>query len=85
MNEQERIWERLTVEARKEVPPTVDVAHATWARIREPRMTADPIMAAMAGLSALAAAVVLMYAGQAWSMLHDPLTGLLAAMDPVLQ
>lgn len=77
--------EKLSARARKDVPPPVDVTQAVLARIQSERRPQVDAVAVLAGSSAAAAVIVLAYALQAWSSMRDPISSMLASMNPVLQ
>jgi hypothetical protein len=84
MNEEE-LLRTLARSAKTQPPPAVDVAGAVVQRIRSPRSNADSPLIWMAGLSAAAAAILLVYSVGLWSAWRDPVTELLLSTTPVLQ
>lgn len=81
----ERFLKDLAARARAEEPPRAEVVDAVLARIRVERSERMDVMEVFAGASAAAAAIVVAYAVQAWSALQDPITSMLASMNPGLQ
>ncbi len=84
MNE-ERLLRRMGELARGESVPRFDVSGAVLRSIRTARLQSDAPLAIFAGISAMAAAVVLAYAVETWSAWQDPIAGLLCSMETVLQ
>ena len=84
MNEEE-LLRTLARSARKEPLPPVDISGPVLHDIRAYRRKIDPPMAVMAGLSAVAAAIVLFYSTGLWSAWQDPMTAMLLSNTPVLQ
>jgi hypothetical protein len=84
MNE-EQLLRTLGRSARMQSPPTMDVSGPVLRHIRAFRRQVDPPMAVMAGLSAVAAAILLVYSTSLWSAWQDPMTAMLLSNTPVLQ
>ena len=81
---QEDLLIRLARLARQEAPPAIRVSDRVVRRIPLGRPTVDVPLAVLAGASAAAAVIVLVYAAHAWSAWQDPITGLLFSMNMVL-
>lgn len=81
----ERLLKDLVARARQDQPPKTEVVDAVLTRIQAERPAQIDAMEIMAGASAAAAVIVLAYALQAWSALNDPMTSMLASLNPVLQ
>jgi hypothetical protein len=84
MNDEE-LLKTLARSAKTEPPPAVNVAGPVLRRIQDLRRNADSPLIWMAGLSAAAAAILLVYSVGLWSAWRDPMTELLLSTTPVLQ
>ena len=79
-------FERLARTARIEPVPPLDVADRVLATLRRPAATPSEMLplCLMAGLSVLAASIMVAVAADAWLPLLDPVAGLFQAITPVL-
>jgi hypothetical protein len=84
MNE-EQLLKTLARSARQQAAPPVDVSGRVLRDIRMPRTSVDSPMALMAGLSAVAALIMLAYTAGLYSAWQDPMTEMLLSSIPVLQ
>ena len=71
--------------ARSEAAPTMEVGDRVLARLRRSAAESDSTLAVMAGVSGVAAAIVVACTIGVWSSGSDPITDLLASVVMVLQ
>ena len=84
MNE-EQLLKALAQSALREPAPRVDVRGPVLRHIQAFRQGVDRPMAYMAGLSAVAAAILFAYSAVLYSAWRDPMTTMLVSSMPVLQ
>jgi len=81
-------FEQLARKARLETIPPLDVAPAVTAALRKRAGVApplaSPLLAVLAGLSILAASVMMAVSADAWTLLIEPPTSLLGPLSWVL-
>jgi len=80
----EKRFLELVRQARRAAAPEMDVSDAVLARISRPPAGSLRPVAALASLSAVAAAAVIVLSVRAWSGFSDPMTGLLCSIDIVV-
>ncbi len=84
MNEMEA-FERLARAARNEAALGVDVTARVLDEIRRQRPALDVPLVVFAGVSSVAAVVVVVAAVQAWLASQDPLAAMLSSLTVVMQ
>jgi len=79
-------FRKLAEQARRDMPPEIDVAGRVLDSLRSPRSLSEEVpMLAFTGLSMAAASVVGFLAYQAWVAAQDPFAGFFTSLTMVMR